>query len=70
MTKANKGNTSVLIDRHEFDQKTMGAKIDAGFNFDTFNGEVRDTINDSEYILDKEPIEKTILVSSLQPPHL
>ena len=50
---------------------TMGAFIDPGFNFSTYNDTIRDAINISTHLIDKEPISKAILgtaPSPLRPP--
>jgi len=77
ITKADKGNTVVFMDRSDYRAKmkecftTMGASIDPDFNFSLYNDTIRNAINTiSTHLFDKEPIRKAILVSNPQTPCL
>ena len=58
------------IVQHYYDQKMsmclriMGAVIDDTFSFDTYNDQICEVINSSEYILIKELLRKAIIVSN------
>ena len=63
-------NQQEYTDRiHEY-LMSMDAISDPGFNVDQYNEKVRKSINESKYILDKEPIKKAVLVQSHQAPRL
>ena len=49
---------------------SKSAQVDADFNFDKYNDEIRSAINSRKYILVKEPLRKAIPVSNPQAPRL
>ena len=76
ISKADKGNTLVLLDRSKYNQKTVqclhsiGVTVDPEFDFDGYVQKVLLTVNKCEYILDKEPLKEAVLVSNPRIPCL
>lgn len=76
VTKADKGNTVVLMDRSDYTTKvnecltSIGAVPAPDFNFNKYNTAVRSQVNTSKYIFDKEPLKKAVLISNPIPPRL
>lgn len=74
ITKADKGNTVVVMNRVDYLEKTdaclssINATAEPSFSFNTYNEKVRRAVNGSKYLLKKEPLKKALLVPNPQPP--
>ena len=73
LTKADKGNTIVLLPRVIYDEKMSGmltdfnAKVNPDFNFPSPVKEVRKLINNSQHVI-RPSAKKALLVSNPVPP--
>lgn len=75
ITKADKGNSVVLLDRHEYNMKILPV-IDTSFKLSKLSilsnyvRRVRDKINKSEHVIDNYSLKRSLLISNRLPPRL